>query len=188
MNASRRSRAIAHIRAQWAGFLALFLVIAGGTAYAANTVGSEDVIDNSLRSVDLHNNQVLAPDVRDEVLTGLDVKDQSGVDTCTHGTARYGELCVLATNGSGNWQGANDACKALELRVPSLGEAQAVASHHTIPNLGASDVFWTEEFYTEVNPPNPPDFRVWTVTGSGNRSNASFMSSAETVCVTTPTN
>ena len=95
---------------------------------------------------------------------------------------------MLATNGSGNWQGANDACKALELRVPSLGEAQAVASHHTIPNLGASDVFWTEEFYTEVNPPNPPDFRVWTVTGSGNRSNASFMSSAETVCVTTPTN
>ena len=31
---------LAHLRAQWMGALALFLVLAGGTAYAADTIGS----------------------------------------------------------------------------------------------------------------------------------------------------
>ena len=40
------------------GALALFLVIAGGTAYAANTVGSSDVINESLLSQDIKNGEV----------------------------------------------------------------------------------------------------------------------------------
>jgi hypothetical protein len=62
---------IAHLRAQWAGFLALFLVIAGGTAYAANTIGSSDVVNNSLLSEDLKNNAaVKSVDVVDDTLSG----------------------------------------------------------------------------------------------------------------------
>ena len=62
------------IRDQWAGLLALFIVLGGGTAYAVDTVGSEDVIDNSLRSADLKNNQaVRSLDVVDESLTGVDL-------------------------------------------------------------------------------------------------------------------
>jgi hypothetical protein len=68
------SKLIAHLRAQWMGALALFLVIAGGTAYAANTIGSNDVIDNSLLSADLKNNQaVKSADVADGQLDGKDV-------------------------------------------------------------------------------------------------------------------
>jgi len=49
-----------HIRNQWAGFLALFLVLTGGIAYAANTIGSTDII----------NNEVYGADVRDDSLAG----------------------------------------------------------------------------------------------------------------------
>ncbi len=61
-------RVVAHLRAQWTGTLALFLVIAGGTAYAANTVGSADVINESLLSQDLKNNNVTGADVLESSL------------------------------------------------------------------------------------------------------------------------
>ncbi len=74
MRSSIRSRLIALVRGQWAGLLALFLVIAGGTAYAANTIGSSDVIDNSLLSADLKNNQaVKSADVANGKLADEDI-------------------------------------------------------------------------------------------------------------------
>ena len=80
--------ALVHLRAQWMGALALFLVIAGGTAYAVDTVGSADIIDESILSQDIKNaevkttelaasavqtgkiadNQVFSADVRDDTL------------------------------------------------------------------------------------------------------------------------
>ena len=125
--------------------------------------------------------------MRDESLTGADVVDQSGVDTCTHGTTRYGDVCAVDNNAQANWQGAIDACSALSLRVPSLSEAELLADHNTVPNLASGDAFWTEEFYTDNNTP-PNAFKAWTVSGSGSRGNQDFMNSAEVVCVTTPTN
>ena len=62
------SKAVAHLRGPWTGALALFLVIAGGTAYAANTIGSADVIDESLRSQDLRNDNVTGDDVLESSL------------------------------------------------------------------------------------------------------------------------
>ena len=168
--------------------LCLILVLGGGAAYAANTIGSDDVIDNSLLSADLANNKaVRSGDVKAESLTGADIEDQSGVDTCTHGATRYGDLCALDSNAQANWQGAIDACSALSLRVPSLSEAELLADHNTVPNLASGDTFWTDEFYTDNNTP-PNAFKAWTVTGSGSRGNQDFMNSAEVVCVTTPTN
>jgi hypothetical protein len=74
MRPSIRSRLLALVRAQWAGLLALFLVIAGGTAYAADTIGSSDVIDNSLGSRDLKNNAaVQSADVRNGTLNDEDI-------------------------------------------------------------------------------------------------------------------
>jgi hypothetical protein len=64
-------RVFDHLRRQWMGALALFLVLTGGVAYAAATIGSEDVIDNSLTTNDLKNNQaVKSADVRDDTLAG----------------------------------------------------------------------------------------------------------------------
>ncbi len=59
-----------HLTNQWMGALSLFLVLGGGTAYAVGTVGSEDIIDESVRSIDVRNGQVRSVDVRDDTLTG----------------------------------------------------------------------------------------------------------------------
>jgi hypothetical protein len=61
-------RLIGYVRSQWMGALALFLVIAGGTAYAANTIGSADVINESLLSQDLKNDNVTGDDVLESSL------------------------------------------------------------------------------------------------------------------------
>jgi hypothetical protein len=58
------TRGLAAVRDQWMGALALFLVIAGGTAYAANTVGSSDIIDDSILSADIKTNNVRADDIQ----------------------------------------------------------------------------------------------------------------------------
>jgi hypothetical protein len=73
MHSSIRSRLIALVRAQWAGVLALFLVIAGGTAYAADTIGSDDIINGQVKSVDIGNNQVQSADIKDGSLNDEDI-------------------------------------------------------------------------------------------------------------------
>ena len=93
------------------GALALFLVIAGGTAYAANTVGSSDIIDESIQSVDVKNGEVTAADLANNSvrstkiaknqIQSVDVKElsqfseaSSGVGGCTADT---GAPTVCAT-------------------------------------------------------------------------------------------
>jgi hypothetical protein len=60
--------------------LALFGVLAGGTAYAANTIGSTDIIDGQVKSVDIGNGEVNSADVKDQSLTTFDVSTFLGAD------------------------------------------------------------------------------------------------------------
>jgi hypothetical protein len=57
--------------------IALIVALAGGTAYAAATIGSDDVIDNSLKSVDVRDGTLKGVDVSDGSLVGADLKDDS---------------------------------------------------------------------------------------------------------------
>jgi hypothetical protein len=51
-------------------YLALFVALGGTTAYAANTIGSDDVIDGSLQSRDIKNGKVKNVDIgRNQVTT-----------------------------------------------------------------------------------------------------------------------
>ena len=60
-----------------AAYLALFCALAG-TAWAAATIGSGDVVNNSLRSADLRNNAaVKTADVANATLGGADVRNNS---------------------------------------------------------------------------------------------------------------
>jgi hypothetical protein len=113
---SSRIRSV--IRDQWAGLLALLIVLTGGTAYAVDTVGSEDVIDNSLRSVDLKNNQaVRSIDVADDSLSGVDL---------AAGAAGFGELDPNAfaagdiAEQTGQYGIATDAVQGSEVSDNSL--------------------------------------------------------------------
>ena len=65
----------AHLKGNIVGYLALFVAL-GGTAFAAATVGSRDVINNSLRSADLKNERaVKGVDVKDGSLTGDEIDE-----------------------------------------------------------------------------------------------------------------
>ena len=68
------TRGLIHIRRNLVAYLALFVSLSTGTAWAAGTIGSADVIDNSLRSVDLRNGgAVRGVDVVDDDLTAADL-------------------------------------------------------------------------------------------------------------------
>src|SRR4051812_32290998 len=50
--------------------LCLFLILAGGAAYAGDTVFSSDIVDGQVKTVDIGNNQVQSVDVRDDTVAG----------------------------------------------------------------------------------------------------------------------
>jgi hypothetical protein len=187
---------LAHLRAQWMGALALFLVLAGGTAYAANTVFSADIVDGEVKAADLANNsvrgtkiangQVQSADVNDGSLSGVDIADQSGVDTCPS-SVRLGDLCVRAENFARKWEEALHHCGNLGMRVPTIGEAIQLAQLYDIPNVDEGESFWTDEYdRDEVG-----QSRIFTLIDQANSPPAvadRFTGMAETLCVTSPTN
>ncbi len=59
------------------GALALFVVLTGGTAYAANTVFSSDIVNGQVKTADLANNAVRTGKVLNENLTGADIVESS---------------------------------------------------------------------------------------------------------------
>jgi hypothetical protein len=65
----------AHLRGNVVGYVALVVALSG-TAYAAATVSSHDVVNDSLKSVDLKNGgAVKSKDVVDDPLKGADVDE-----------------------------------------------------------------------------------------------------------------
>jgi hypothetical protein len=50
--------------------LALVLVLGGGSAYAANTIGSRDIIDGSIKSADLKDGKIKSVDIGADQVTG----------------------------------------------------------------------------------------------------------------------
>ena len=73
------------------------IAVAGGTAYAANTVFSSDIVNGQVKSADIGTGQVQSIDVGADALTGADIADKSGVDTRPI-TVRIGDLCFRAEN------------------------------------------------------------------------------------------
>ena len=70
---ARAHRVLDHLRRQWMGALALFLVLSGGVAYAANTIGSSDIIDGEVKTPDLAANAVNSAKIADGQVTEADI-------------------------------------------------------------------------------------------------------------------
>ena len=168
--------------------LALVIAVAGGTAYAADTIGSSDVIDNSLLSADLKNNQaVKSADVANENLTGADIANQSGVDTCVNGV-RIGQLCFRAENFDRPWEQALRHCANLDMRAPTTGEAFELVQTHDLPNVDEDEYFWTSDNDVWSQLGGPAQRTPWVVNDGGTFGQQDEDNPAETACVTTPTN
>ena len=169
---------LTHLRAQWAGFLALFLVLAGGAAYAANTVFSTDIVNGEVKSVDIAAGGVQSADVKNEGLTGADIADHSGVDTCPI-TVRIGDLCFRAEDFARKWTEAASHCANLGLRLPTLAEALTLARGNDLPAVNEGEFFWTDDHMAPT--------LVGAVADGGGVTAADPDGLQETVCVTTPT-
>jgi hypothetical protein len=84
-------------------YLALFVAL-GGTAYAANTVGSDDIIDESIQSVDIKNQTITTKDIAGAditgaiSLTGVPNGRCSQVSLSVTG-AKVGETAIISTQG-----------------------------------------------------------------------------------------
>jgi hypothetical protein len=72
------SRVSAHIRSNIVGYVAVFIALSG-TAYAADTIGSSDVIDESLLSQDLKNGEVRSSDIDNGGISTDDISNSNGV-------------------------------------------------------------------------------------------------------------
>jgi hypothetical protein len=66
-------RITVHLRNQWAGVLALFCVLAGGTAYAANTVFSEDIVDGEVKTADIAAGAVGTSEIKNNAVREADI-------------------------------------------------------------------------------------------------------------------
>jgi hypothetical protein len=152
------------------------------------SLGNGDFLTGSVDSRVATDASLTGTDVKNEALTGADVANQSGVDTCTHGTVRYGELCVGVANANHPWLHAQILCANLNLRLPTLGEARALAGNYDLPNVATNEPFWTEETHAVGNE-NDWAYVIHDQQNTDMGSTLSQLSAfRETVCVTTPTN
>jgi hypothetical protein len=125
--------------------LALFLVIAGGSAYAANTIFSEDIVDGEVKTPDLgsgavtrnkigngevirdkiNNNAVNDAKVADDTLKGADIDDNTlkgaDIDESTLGQVPSAASALLG--GTGRWA-AGRVCDPESLTFVDCGSTR----------------------------------------------------------------
>jgi hypothetical protein len=92
--------------------LALFVAL-GGVGYAAATIGSAAIVDNSIKSKDVRNNDLRGKDVRANTLKGADVDESSlgkvpsATSADSAGTAAHATNADNATNATNASHAAN---------------------------------------------------------------------------------
>jgi hypothetical protein len=115
----------------------------GGTSYAAVTIGSAQIKDNSVRGKDIRNNSLTGRDVKNDSLGGRDVKESAlgkvprasqadrvgGLDAsriklrCPSGTRRtFGSCMDLAAKGPTTLTAAQKDCDSRGGRLPGIVE------------------------------------------------------------------
>jgi hypothetical protein len=82
-------------------FLALLIALGTGSAYAANTVFSSDIVDGQVKTADIGNNQVKAPDIAAGAVDGAAILDGSvGNFEITPGAVTHSKLGASSIDGS----------------------------------------------------------------------------------------
>lgn len=129
------------LRQQWMGAVALLVVLTGGTAYAVGTIGSADIIDNSLKSVDIRNDSstgggLTSADIRNDALTGSDIAESTlgavpdtdlldGLDSTAFAQGRIISGSATAAPGGSATLMTDNGVFHLEFACPSPTQASA---------------------------------------------------------------
>jgi hypothetical protein len=86
--------------------LALFVAL-GGVGYAAATIGSAAIVDNSIKSKDVRNNDLRGKDVRADTLKGADVDESTLGKVPSAASADSAATAAHATNADNATNSAN---------------------------------------------------------------------------------
>jgi hypothetical protein len=105
-------------------------------------------------------------------------------------TAKVGHLCAGSDGGSRDWYAALRYCAESELRLPTLSEAYAMALNHTVPGVGSSDLFWTNDMWDDHYGSTGTSITEYAHTmAAGGSVGFSYVGGLfKTVCVTDTTN
>jgi hypothetical protein len=119
-------------------FLALLIALGTGGAYAADTIGSDDIINGQVKSADIGNSQVQSIDVRD---------DSIGTAELGPGAVTGGNLAANSVNGERVLNNSLTGTDVLDqtitgadigtLRAADIAEFNAVDFPATIGNVSA---------------------------------------------------
>src|SRR4051794_34792635 len=159
--------------------LAVFLVVGGGAAYAANTIFSSDIVDGEVKTADIGNNQVRSADVRDDTMTGADVNEgtlgqvpsaqsaataqtatsasnSDAVDghsaTCPTGSFENRGLCFDdSPRGTANFTIAADNCATAGGWLPSMSQLRGIRDLPGIDLGNGATAHWVDVLYTDDN-------------------------------------
>lgn len=91
MNRVRRSLTYANVMST----VAVFAVLAGGSAWAASKIGSSDIKNGAVTAKKLHENAVATKKIKNDAVTGEKVKESSLGSVPTADTAAIGESPVI---------------------------------------------------------------------------------------------
>src|SRR3954447_3391253 len=109
-------------------YLALFVALGGTTAYAANTIGSNDVIDGSLRSRDIKNGNVKKADIGRNQVTTVKIKP---------GNVRNDDLADGAVNSA---KVSDESLTSADLASHAVTSAEVTNNTLTTADIAGADV------------------------------------------------
>src|SRR3954471_4775342 len=127
-----------------ASTIAIVAALGTGGAYAADTIGSSDIIDESILSQDVKNNQITWDDLALNSVTSSRIKDDSinGVDI-VDGQVANGDLAAdavtadkIATNAVAQGEIATDGVAATEIQDNSIDAGEIVDFGLTNQDIG----------------------------------------------------
>jgi hypothetical protein len=123
--------------------IALIVALGTGGAYAANTIGSDDIIDESIQSVDIKNGQVKTPDLVGNAVTSVKIADGAvaNADVATGAVDSNSVLDESLTSSDL----ATDSVNATEIADGSIDSGEIVddslGSQDLAPNsVGSSEI------------------------------------------------
>jgi hypothetical protein len=121
-----------HARANAVAYLALFISLGGTGAYAANTIGSSDVIDESLLSQDFKNGEVKNADIGGNQVTTTKIK------------AGNVGMTDLADNSVDSAKLQTDSVNASEIADNSIDAGEIIDNSLFAADLGPASVGTSE--------------------------------------------
>ena len=149
--------------------IAVFGVLAGGSAWAASKIGTNEIEPGAVTAKKLHKNAVTTKKIKDDAVTGDKAKESSfgRVPDAAHADDatkldgqpasdyrlhcpgdldRAGDLCYeVDTRPAASYAGALKACALDQRRLPDAGELALVFDH-----LSAQQPYqWTVGYFTD---------------------------------------